>query len=829
MNEVSYDVSVDLTRGSETFGSAAVIMFSCATPGAATYIDLIAQSVDEIVLNGTALDPETAWAHGRIALPGLLGRNELLVVANCSYANDGTAMHRSVDSADGRVYVYTALQPADARRVYANFDQPDLKAHYSLHVTAPANWTVLSNQPTPNPKPAVEGVAVWHFPPTSRISTYLTTVVAGEYEIVRDSHTTVTGQVIALSLACRRSFAEHLDADELFEITKRGLDFFAGLFGTDYPFDKYDQVFVAEFDSAVENVGCVVISEELLFRSRVTDVMYERRASVILHEMAHMWFGDLVTMQWWDDLWLNESFAEFCAVLASAEVTRFTDAWATFTYSRKTWAYMQDQLPTTHPIAADVATVTEAEANFDGISYAKGASVLKQLVAFVGRDTFFTAIKEYLARHAWGNATLTDLLEALEAGSGKSLSSWSEAWLKTAGPNTLNCAFEVDEEGAFTSFDLLQGAPANHPVLRPHRVSMGLYNRVGGGLQSAHRIEVEVSGARIAVPDLVGIQQPDLILLNDDDAGYVMVRFDARSLDTLHHFIGEITDPVARAVCWVAANDMAQQAEISLPRFVQMVLTAMELEPSASVVQMLHQMTAEVIAHLGEPLWASNAKEGLASAAVRLLEAADPGSDHQLAWAQLLGWTATSKEQLDLMASLLDASLEIPGLAVDAELRWALLGRLATVGRASDVEIDAELQRDASDSGVRWAATCRASLPDANHKAAAWHALVETEDLGVQGVLEVARGFTQAEHANLLTPYARRYFDVLADIWSSYGDHFRLVLSQVLFPSTAAPQDRIEMIDTFLSSEQRDRGLVRVLLEFRDVAERAVRSRALVD
>ncbi|HEV3186773.1 MAG TPA: aminopeptidase N [Acidimicrobiales bacterium] len=827
VNSVSYDVSLDVTGGDEVFGSVSVITFSCVTPGASTYVDLIANAVHEIVFNGTVLEPATAWINGRIALSGLLEHNELRVSADCSYANDGTAMHRSVDSADGKVYVYTALEPADARRVYANFEQPDLKAAFTLHVIAPAHWTVFSNQPTPEPAPRTGATAVWDFAPTPRISTYLTTVVAGEYVTVRDSHTSATGQVIPLALACRASFADYLDPEELFELTKRGLDFFTELFGTDYPFAKYDQVFVAEFDSAVENVGCVVITEELLFRSRVTDLMYERRTNTLLHEMAHMWFGDLVTMQWWDDLWLNESFAEFCATLACAESTRFSDAWATFAYSRKTWGLMQDRLPTTHPIAAYVATVTEAESNFDGISYAKGASVLKQLVAYVGRDNFFTAIKGYFDHHAWGNTTLADLLEALEAGSGKSLSAWSTAWLEAAGPNTLRSEFEVDDQGGFTSFAVLQEAPPSHPTLRPHRISIGLYDRVEGVLVRTRRAEVEVATARADVNELVGEKQPDLLVLNDDDFGYAAIRFDARSLDTLAQSIGEITDPLARAVCWVATLDMANQAELSLSAFVRMVTNAMESEPSIAVVQTLHHETAQVIAHLGDPRDVPKLKEHLAAAAARLLSAAEPGSDHQLAWAELLGWTATSDEQIELVAALLDASTVVPGLVVDTELRWTMLGRLVTTGRAAADDIDTELQRDPTDSGERRAATCRAAVPDARHKEAAWKQLAETDELGVQGVLEVAEGFTQSEHAALLVPFAQRYFDVIQDIWSSHGDHFRVVLAQALFPTTAPPHELIQQIDSFLAAQQRDRGLERVLVEFRDVAERALVSRAL--
>ncbi len=527
-----YDVALDLTRGGEVFGSVSVIRFRCAEPGASTYVDLIAAGVREIVLNGVPVDVG-AYADGRIALAGLAESNELRVVADCAYQGDGAGMHRAVDSADSRVYTYTNFEPAEARKVFANFEQPDLKAAFTFHVTAPAHWTVLSNQPAPEPEPAGRGgeggaeIAVWHFPATPRISTYLTAVIAGEYHVVTGVHTTPGGQVIPLGLACRASLAGHLDAEDVFAVTRQGFDFYERLFGTGYPFAKYDQVFVPEFaGGAMENVACVTISEQFLFRSKVTDLMYETRAMVILHEMAHMWFGDLVTMRWWDDLWLNESFAEFCAHLATAEATRFTDAWTTFANLRKAVGYMQDKMPSTHPIAADVPTLTEAIANFDGISYAKGASVLKQLVAYLGRASFFDGIQGYLAEHGWANATLADLLRALTASSGRSLADWSRAWLETAGPNTLRPEFEVGPDGAFTSFAVLQEAPAEHPTLRPHHIAIGLYNRAGGALTRTRRVEVDVAGARTPVPELAGAAQPDLVLLNDDDLGYALVRFD---------------------------------------------------------------------------------------------------------------------------------------------------------------------------------------------------------------------------------------------------------------------------------------------------------------
>jgi aminopeptidase N len=828
-----YDIQLDLTRGDKLFRSTSVITFDCTEPGAATYADLVAAEVVEIRLNGRPIDPAAAYADGRIALAGLEASNELRVVADCAYTYDSKGMHRAVDSADGRVYLYTNFEPADARSVFANFEQPDLKASFTFHVIAPESWTVLSNQPTPDPEPAGHGpdgtgVAVWHFPPTPPISTYLTAVVAGEYHLVISPHTTPAGQVIPLGLACRQSLADFLEPEDILTVTAQGFDYYTALFDREYPFVKYDQVFVPEFSAgAMENVGCVTISERVLFRSKVTDMMYELRATVILHEMAHQWFGDLVTMKWWDDLWLNESFAEFCAAQASAEGTRFTDAWTTFSGSRKTWGYRQDQMPSTHPIAADVPTLSEAIANFDGISYAKGAAVLKQLVAYVGRESFIAGIRAYFAEHGWANATLADLLRALEASSGLSLGDWSKDWLQTAGPNTLRSDFQADGDGRFTRFAVLQEAPAEHPTLRPHHIAIGLYNLVGDDLVRTDRVEVEVTGARTEVPALAGKPRPDLVLLNDDDLGYALVRFDERSLATLSRAIGQFTDSLARTVCWSAVLDMVAEAELSVPAFVAILVGGMGKEPTVSVLQTLHMTAARLMAVTADPAWLPAGKEKLASAALPLLIAADPGSDHQLAWMQLLAWTAITPEQLDLLAGLLDGTIEIAGLAVDTELRWSLLRRLAATGRAGDAEIDAELERDPTDAGRRHAVASRAAIPDEEHKDAAWRLLAESEELGHEGIIAVAASFGHPEHAALLAPYAQAYFQVLPDLWSSRGDHIKRVLADGLFPYSAASAELVTAIDEFLAAEDRDPALVRILVEHRDVVERALRSREL--
>ena len=835
----SYSVELDLTCGEKIFRSTSVISFDCAEPGAATYADLVAEGVHEITLNGERIDPETAYADGRIALAGLAQSNELRVVADCAYTADSKGMHRAVDSADGKVYCYTNFEPADARRVYANFEQPDLKAVFTFHVIAPSHWTVLSNQPAPVAEPAgssetdaseVDSTkAVWHFPPTPRISTYLTAVIAGEYHLETDSHTTPSGQVIPVGVACRQSLADYLEAGDMFTVTGQGLDYFTELFQSDFPFAKYDQVFVPEFSAgAMENPGCVTFSERLLFRSKVTDMMYELRAMVILHEMAHMWFGDLVTMKWWDDLWLNESFADFSAALASAEGTRFTDAWTTFSGSRKTWGYMQDQLPTTHPIAADVPTLSEAIANFDGISYAKGASVLKQLAAYVGRDAFFAGIRAYFAEHSHGNATLASLLAALEQSSGQSLGDWSKAWLQTAGPNTLRSEFTVGADGRFTEFAVLQEAAPEHPTLRPHHIAIGFYNRTAdGALVRTHQLEVDVAGQRTDVPSLTGLEQPDLILLNDDDLGYAIVRFDDRSLATLTESIGAFRDSLARTVTWSAVLDMVQRAELSVPAFVRILVGGMGEEPAVSVLQILHMMTARLMAVTADPRWLPAGKEQLATVALDLLEAAEPGSDHQLAWMQLLAWTAITPLQLDFLAGLLAGTVEVPGLAVDTELRWSLLRRLATMGRADDADIDAELALDPTDAGRRHAAASRAAIPDAAHKAEAWRLVAQSEELGHEGVSQVAGAFGQPEHADLLGPYVNAYFEMLPELWEARGEHLKRLLGDGLFPYWAASPELLSRVDSFLAAEQRDPSMVRVLIERRDVIERALRSRAL--
>ncbi|MDP8978709.1 MAG: aminopeptidase N, partial [Actinomycetota bacterium] len=579
LSGVDYEVAVDLEDG-DTFTSQAVVRFDCAEPGAATFVDLDAREVSTAELNGRTL-PAAAFTGHRLVLDDLRAHNELRVRARCAYRRTGFGLHRFVDPVDGHHYLHTQFEPFDAHRVYACFDQPDLKARFTLMVRAPAGWEVASNGAVVE-RPGDGEAGTWRLAPTPPVSPYITALVAGPFHVVRDHH-----RGIDLGVFCRQSLVPHLDVDEILTLTRQGFDFFTDAFDYPYPFGKYDQLFVPEFNfGAMENAGCVTLSESYVFRSKVTDAARQGRAGTILHEMAHMWFGDLVTMRWWDDLWLNESFATYMGTLALAEATRFRDAWASFAYGVKAWAYQQDQLPSTHPIVADNADTNAVRVSFDGITYAKGASVLKQLVAWVGRDAFMAGLRGYFRRHEYANATLADFLAALEKASGRDLGAWSRQWLETAGVATLRP--EADTDGrSYRSLAVVQEAPARHPTVRAHRLALGLYGGDGDRLTRRRRLELDVAGPRTPVREAGGEAVPDLLLVNDDDLAYAKVRLDKRSLATLDERLADLEQPLARALSWGAAWDMTRDAELATRRWVGLVATHVARETDITLLQML--------------------------------------------------------------------------------------------------------------------------------------------------------------------------------------------------------------------------------------------------
>jgi aminopeptidase N len=822
----SYAVELDLTTGEKTFRSTTVAQFGCRTEGASTFIDLVAPGVHEVTLNGRSLDLAQVADGVRIQLDGLQAENELRVVADCAYMNTGEGLHRFVDPVDGGVYLYSQFEVADARRVFTCFDQPDLKAEFAFTVIAPADWQVVSNSPTPEPQPVDgrDGLAAWAFAPTPRVSTYITALVAGAYHVVRDEYR--HGEtVIPFGIFCRRSLAEHLDADEIFGVTKQGFDFFLEVFDHPYPFAKYDQLFVPEYNAgAMENAGCVTILEDYVFRSKVTDAAYERRAETILHELAHMWFGDLVTMRWWDDLWLNESFATYASVLCQAEVTRWKKAWTTFANVEKTWAYRQDQLPTTHPIVADIKDLEDVEVNFDGITYAKGASVLKQLVAWSGRDNFLEAVRRYFKKHAWGNTTLQDLLSALEETSGRDLKTWSQEWLETAGVNTLRPEFGVDGEGRFTEFAVLQEAPADWPTLRPHRIAVGLYDRTEHGLARRDRLEIDVAGPRTEVPELVGQDRPDVVLLNDDDLTFAKIRLDERSLSTVIEGIGQFRDSLPRALCWASAWDMTRDAEIAARDYLELVLRGIGAESDIVVVQALQRQAIAAIQQYADPEFRETALRRFAEASYEHLLAAEPGSDRQLAWARAFGTVAHNDHQLRALRGLLDGTTTVEGLPMDADMRWHLLKRLVATGQAGESDIDAELDRDDTAAGQRHAAAALASRPTREAKEEAWSSVVDDDDLPNAMQAAIISGFAQPDHRELLEAFVERYFGTIKDIWASRTNEIAQQIVIGLYPHHRISPATIERTDQFITEREPVPALKRLLVESHDGVSRALRA-----
>ncbi|RCG23447.1 aminopeptidase N [Sphaerisporangium album] len=829
----SYSVELDLTEGDERFESITTVRFSCTDPGAASFIELAGAKLRSAVLNGADLDISAYDAEtGRLPLPALAADNELRVDADCTYMRTGEGLHRFVDPVDQKVYLHSQFETADAHRMYACFDQPDLKATFELAALAPADWEVISNAAPDSVEDLEEHhgrhgtlrtAKRWHFPPTPVMSTYITALIAGPYTAVRDEH-----DGIPLGVFCRASLAEHLDAGNVLEVTKQGFDFFHRVFGLRYAFGKYDQIFVPEFNAgAMENAGAVTFLEDYIFRSRVTDAMVERRAETILHEMAHMWFGDLVTMRWWDDLWLNESFATYMSVLCQAEATRWGQAsWTSFANVEKSWAYRQDQLPSTHPIAADIPDMQAVEVNFDGITYAKGAAVLKQLVAYVGLDNFLAGVRDYFGEHAWGNTELKDLLSALERTSGRDLSSWSKEWLETAWVNTLRPSFTVDPEGRFLNFEVLQEAPADYPTLRSHRVAIGLYSRDGGALVRVKRVELDVVGARTPVKELIGEVQPDLVLINDDDLTYAKIRLDERSLRTLvDGGIAAFTESLPRALCWSAAWDMTRDAEMATRDYVRLVAAGVHSISDITVLQTVLRQARLAAQQFADPAWRETGMAELSAALRGLIASAEPGSDHQLSYVNAFTAGATTPGDLAFVKAILDGTDVPAGLTVDADLRWTLIHALVSGGVYSAEDIAEELRRDPTATGERSAALCQASIPTAEAKADAW-ASITGGTLSGAVLRSTVVGFMDPHHVDLLQPYGERFFEEVGRIYKEWTFDTAQRFAIGCYPVLLIDPATVARTQDYISAEEPPHALRRLLLEGADSISRALRARA---
>jgi aminopeptidase N len=831
----SYRIDLDLTDGNggpgeRIFRSITTVEFA-ALPGADTVIDIAADKIHRATLNGRELDVSGYDESIGIELTGLAEHNVVVVDADCRYSNTGEGLHRFVDPVDSEVYLYSQFETADAKRMFACFDQPDLKAVFHVSVTAPQHWQVVSNGATTS----VDG-GVHIFATTPRMSTYLVALIAGPYARWDDSYSDEHGE-IPLGIFCRATLGEFMDAERLFTQTKQGFGFYHKNFGVPYAFGKYDQLFVPEFNAgAMENAGAVTFLEDYVFRSKVTRASYERRAETVLHEMAHMWFGDLVTMRWWDDLWLNESFATFASVLCQSEATEFTQAWTTFANAEKSWAYRQDQLPSTHPVAADIPDLAAVEVNFDGITYAKGASVLKQLVAYVGLEHFLAGLRDYFRAHAFDNATFDDLLSALETASGRDLSDWGRQWLKTTGLNTLRADFDVDADGRFTRFAVAQsGAAPGAGETRVHRLAVGIYDDDGSGrLVRIHREELDVNGESTAVPALVGVSRGRLVLVNDDDLTYCSLRLDPDSLQTALERIADIAEPLPRTLVWSAAWEMTRDAELRARDFVALVSGGVHAETEVGVAQRLLLQAQTALGSYAEPDWARS--EGWPAFADRLLELArraEAGSDHQLAFVNALCSSVLSTRHVVVLADLLDhepAELGLAGLSIDTDLRWRIVTALAAAG---DIDadgpetpfIDAEVQRDPTAAGKRHGAQASAARPQLAVKEKAWSQVIEDDTLPNITARSIIGGFVEPGQAELLKPFTERYFAAIRGVWQRRSSEVAQTVVIGLYPSLDISDDGIAAADRFLADPELPPALRRLVLEGRAGIERSLRAR----
>jgi aminopeptidase N len=804
-----YRVDLDLSAATtaDDFTSTTVVEFDCSQPGAGTFIELKATRLEGAELNGLPLDPETTWADGRLALIGLREHNRLVVRAEFAYSRSGEGLHRFVDPEDGRTYLYSQAALDDAPRLFACFDQPDLKAVFTISVAAPIDWQVLANT-----RGEQTGSGRWEFAPTPPISTYLVAVVAGEYEGVWAEH-----DGIELGLWSRRSWRPALDVERLLATTRAGFDYFHRLFEVRYPLDTYHQVFVPELNfGAMENLGLVTIRDEgYLQRGTVTTGDRESLANVQLHEMAHMWFGDLVTMRWWDDLWLNESFADYLAHRALTEATEHTDAWTTFLAGRKAWGYRADQHSTTHPVAGVALDTADALLNFDGISYAKGASVLRQLVAWVGDEAFLTALRAHIREHAFGNATLDDLVGALARASGRDVAAWADRWLRTAGPSTLTARFAVGPDGRYAEFDLEQRSDE----LRPHRVNIGLYDVRDGELARRDAVPVDVGAAtRTQVSDLRGAPSADLVLPNDGDLTYALVDLDERSVATVGEHLAGLTDPVARTLVWTTLGQMVERGRFAPSALVGLVIGALGPADPEPVAALVLRDVAQAADLWVAPERRADLLSRLATWAFEAARAAEPGGDRQLGLARTVARCAPEPT----LATDWLAGREVPaGLVIDVDLRWQLVHRLATLGAGDAALVDAELRRDPSSSGELHAMAARAAMATPEAKEQAWLTVVEGTPSNHE-LVAIGQGFWQGGQSDLLAEYAQRFRDGLPRISDERSPQMVRLFATWLFPRTLIDPATLATAEALLARPGLSPAARRPVAEGRDDVRRGL-------
>ncbi|KIF78652.1 aminopeptidase N [Streptomyces sp. 150FB] len=808
-----YTVALDLTTGDETFDSRTVIHFTTRAAGD-TFVELKPATLRSVTLDGHTIDPATL-TENRLALTGLdAGAHELRVDADMLYSRTGEGMHRFTDPADGETYLYTQMFMEDVQRVFAAFDQPDLKAVFELTVTAPEAWTVLGNSiATPT------GQGRWTLAPTPLISTYLVAVAAGPWHSVRTEHAG-----IPFGIHCRRSLAPHLDtdADELLDLTRACYDRYHVKFTEPYPFDSYDQAFVPEFNAgAMENPGLVTFRDEFVFRSAVTETERQTRAMVIAHEMAHMWFGDLVTLAWWDDIWLNESFAEYMGYQTITEATQYTGSWVDFGIGRKAWGYDADQRPSTHPVAPDheaVPDTASALLNFDGISYAKGASALRQLVAWLGEKDFLAGINVHIERHKYGNATLADFIDSLARSTDRDVHTWAERWLRTTGVDTLTP--EITTTPAGWTLDVA------HTGSRPHHIHAGTYDRdVVDPARLVRRDLLELDLPATADATARPGRRPALVVLNDGDLTYAKVRLDPESWNTALDALSGVPDALTRAVIWNAARDMVRDGELPPTAYLEAARAHLPREQDLAVVEGVLAFAAGQITD--RYLTPEDRPAGLATltAVCRdLIRRTEDGSHPGLRLAAVRHFIDAATQPEGIQDWLTSGGVP-GGPELDPELRWRVLKRLAVLGAIDEGAIATELEHDPSATGQEGAARCRAALPDPEAKAAAWDRLFGSDDLSNYLFVATAQGFWQPEQTDLVKEYVPRFFPEAAAVAARRGPVIAAAAGRYAFPGHAIDQDTLDLGRQCLDGDELLPALRRALIDQLDDLRRALHVR----
>lgn len=820
-----YWIDLDLTQGPEQYGYSVKLSFE-GREGAVTFLDAQVDRIEQLRWQGAPLGLESISGQ-RIQLPPLAAKNVIEASGTSGYHSTGLGMHLAIDRANEEPYFYTDFEPAEAHRAFPCFDQPDLKAHFSFRVRVPTGWTVVSTEPG-EPGPLDEkGRCWWTFPPTIALPAYVIGIAAGKLHAVHHQHGN-----IPLGLYAPISLAEDLEsaAADLFEITGQGLDFYQSRFGVPFPFHKYDQVFCFEkVNGAMESPGCVTIADSFIYRGRPTYRERLVRAEVILHEMAHMWFGDLATFRWWDDLWLNESFATFMSMLAMERATVFDDAWTFFSTTFKQLAESQDQLSTSHPVVTAVRDVEAVHLNFDRITYEKGSAVLRQLVAWVGEEPFFAAIQEHLERHREANSDLQDLIAYLERSSGRDVGSWARTWLETVGINTLTCEVTgspAEVGSPMTAVKVLQTASPAQPTLRPHRINVSLYDWAGSSLELVQRVEVEVDGAETAIPELSGAIRPPLLMPNEGALTYAKVRLDPISQLTMEGHLGDVRDSLARAVLWEAAWDMVRDAELPSSRFVQMVVAHLPQETDETLIPQVLGWARRAVSLYAAPATGDHVEGQLAKAAATALKAAEPGSSQQSSWLRAFISAAVSPDQVGACQAMAEGRQLPSGVSLDLELRWVLLSALAVRGAAGEKEIASMTAADPTSGHLR-GLVARASMPSPAAKEAVFRHLTENDQATVEDAIWAGLSFSGIRRDDLLSPYIPRFFVAIDSLRQRRGHEYSRDLAMWLLPSLPPNASLIAELEGQLGRSGLSPDLRRIYQEGLEEAQIAVRARQL--